>query len=54
MKHKTTKAQRHLNRIRQLMSQRPSPYAGMTKDQAIEAMRKIREQLWEEKLATRP
>ena len=53
MKNKTKEIQAHLDTIRRLMSQRPSPYAGMTKHEAIEAMRKTREQLWEEKLAAR-
>jgi hypothetical protein len=47
------KAKKHLAKIRELMSQAPSPFAGMTKDEAIEKMRKIREALWEEKLAAR-
>lgn len=51
---KARQALRHLARIRELMAKRPSPYEGMTKDEAIEEMRKIREQLWEEKFATRP
>ena len=52
--HKAQQAMTRLVRIRELMAGRPSPYEGMTKDKAIEAMRKIREQLWEEKLAARP
>ena len=53
MERKAKEALKHLNRIRELMSKRRSPYEGMTKDEAIEAMRKVREQLWEEKLARR-
>ena len=52
MKTKNVKeAKKHLEKIRELMSKRKSPFEGMTKDEAIEAMRKIREQLWEEKFA---
>lgn len=54
MKSKTKEIQTRLEKIRKLMSQQPSPYVGMTKDEAIEAMRKVREQLWEEKRAARP
>ena len=49
-----TDAMKRLKRIRDLMSKQRSPYEGMTKDQAIDAMRKVREQLWEEKLAHHP
>ena len=45
------KAKKHLAKIRELMSQTRSPFAGMSKDEAIEKMRKIREELWEQKLA---
>jgi hypothetical protein len=54
MKSKAKTIRHHVEKIRKLMSQRPSPYAGMTKDEAIEAMRHVREQLWEEKLAACP
>lgn len=47
------KAKKHLAKIRELVAQTRSPFAGMTKDEAIEKMRKIREKLWEEKLAAR-
>jgi len=48
-----TKAKKHLNRIRELVAQKPSPFEGMTKDEVIEQLRKTRRQLWEEKLVTR-
>ena len=48
-----SKAKKHLSKIRELVSQSPSPFAGMSNDEAIEKMRKIREALWEEKLAAR-
>ncbi len=47
-------AKKHFNKIRELVSQRPSPFEGMTKDEAIEEIRKVREKLWEKKLAARP
>ena len=45
-------AGKHLNKIRKNVSQRPSPFEGMTKDEAIEAIRKVREKLWEKKIAS--
>ena len=53
-KDRAQEAKKHLDRVRDLMSKRKSPYDGMTKDEAVDAMRKIREQLWEEKFARRP
>lgn len=53
MKPNIEKAKKHLARIRELMAQAPSPFKGMSKDEAIEKMRKVREELWEEKLASR-
>ena len=47
------KAKKHLAKIRELVAQSRSPFEGMTKEEAIEEMRKVREKLWEEKLATR-
>ena len=45
-------AKKHLAKIRELVAQTRSPFAGMSKDEAIEQMRKVREKLWEEKLAS--
>jgi len=50
---KIAQATKHLKKIRELVSQRPSPFAGMTKDEAIEEIRKVRDKLWEKKFATR-
>jgi len=33
------------------VSKKCNPFAGMTKEEAIEAIRKVREKLWEEKFA---
>ena len=35
------------------VSKKRNPLAGMTKQEAIEAIRKVREEIWEEKLAAR-
>jgi hypothetical protein len=35
------------------ISKKGSPFAGLSKEQVINALRKTREKLWEEKLATR-
>ena len=53
MKNKAKEAKKHLDRIRELISQRPSPFAGMSKDEVIEELRKTREKLWEKKLGIR-
>ena len=36
------------------VAKKRNPFAEMTKDEAIEAIRKVREKLWEEKFAARP
>jgi len=46
-------AKKHLAKIQEIVSQTRSPFAGMNKDEAIEKMRKVRQKLWEEKLASR-
>jgi len=46
-------AKKHFNRIRELVSQRPSPFEGMTEEQVIEQLRKTRKELWEKKLVAR-
>lgn len=50
---KITQAKKHWAKLCQLVAQKPSPFAGMTKDEAIEEIRKTREKLWEKKFATR-
>ena len=50
---KAKQAKRHLNRLRQIVSQTPSPFAGMSEEEAIEKMRKIRKEMWETKVAPR-
>ena len=48
------KAKMHLEKIRKLVAQRTSPFAGMSEEEVINHLRKIRQELWEEKLAVRP
>ena len=50
---KVKQAKRHLNKLRQIVSQTHSPFAGMSEEEAIEKMRKIREEMWETKIAPR-
>ena len=53
-KKKTKEAKKLLEELRQSIAKKPNPFAGMTKEQVIQQLRKTREKLWEEKLATRP
>jgi len=48
---KAKEALKHIQKIRQLMSEIKSPYAGMNEQQIIDEIRKTREKLWEERLA---
>ena len=50
---KSTEIKRSFEKIRQLMSNAPNPYKGMSKQEIINHIRKTREKLWEEKLASR-
>jgi flagellin-specific chaperone FliS len=52
MRKNIKKAMERINKIRQLMSKVRSPYRGMSKQEIIDVVRKTREKLWEEKLAT--
>ena len=47
------KAKMRLEKIRQLMSKVRPVYKGKTKDEIVSEIRKIREKLWEAKLAPR-
>jgi hypothetical protein len=53
MQNKARQAKRHLSRLRQLVSQTHSPFAEMSEEEAIEKMRKVREEMWETKVAVR-
>ena len=52
IKHKAEKAKRLLKQLQESIARKPSPFAGMTKEQVIKELRKTREKLWEEKLAS--
>ena len=55
MKTKNAKeAKKHWDDLCKSIAKKSSPFAGMNKGQAIEAMRKVREKLWEAKLAAHP
>jgi len=53
MRKDIAEAKKHLRKVRELAAQTPSSFKGMTLEEAIKKMRKIREELWEEKLALR-
>jgi len=46
-------AKNHLQRIRKLVAENPSPIFKMTKEEVIKTLRKTREAIWEEKVALR-
>ncbi len=45
------KAKMHLEKLRQLIAENPSPIFKMSKEEVIKTLRKTREKLWKEKLA---
>lgn len=51
---KAKEAKKLLEELRQSIAKKSNPFAGMTKDQVIQQLRKTREKLWEKKLAARP
>jgi len=48
------RAKEHLKRIKQLLAERDSPFDDMSDEEIIRKLRKTREEIWEEKLASRP
>ena len=52
-KEEKEEAKRLLKELRDSISKRPSPFAGMDEEEAIKHLRKIRKGLWEKKLAAR-
>ena len=48
------KALKALERARKLAAGKKSPFAGMSEQQIIDKIRKDREEIWEEKFASRP
>jgi len=53
MKNKKEKTKNILKKIRELAAQSSSPIFHMDKEEVIKHLRKTREKLWEEKLASR-
>jgi hypothetical protein len=56
MKSKKTdpkQALHHFEKLCQLVSQRKSPFDGMSEEEIINKLRKTREELWEKKIASR-
>jgi len=54
MKPDIKKAKKHFEILCELSSKGKQPLAGMTKEQAIKAIRKTRKELWDKKIAVRP
>jgi hypothetical protein len=54
MKPDIKKARKHFEILCELASKGKQPLAGMTKEQAIKAIRKTRKELWDKKIAARP
>ena len=50
---KSTEAMKLLKELRESIAKKPNPFSGMTKEQVIKHTRKVREKLWEKKLASR-
>lgn len=46
-------AKKHLQKLREIIANNPTPIFKMSKDSAIKILRKTREAIWEEKLAVR-
>ncbi|MBI5756425.1 MAG: hypothetical protein HZA12_05810 [Nitrospirae bacterium] len=53
MKNKKAEATKLWNELRESISKRPSPFAGMSEEEVIKHLRKTRKRLWEKKLAAR-
>lgn len=53
MSNKKKEMKKLLQDIRDMTSQRKSPFSGMSEEEVIKHLRKTREKLWEKKLATR-
>ncbi len=53
MKNQKAEAKKLWNELCESVSKKSSPLTGMTEEEAITYLRKIRKKLWEKKLATR-
>lgn len=49
---KIKQAKEHLDKIREIVSKTPSPIFRMSKEEVVKTLRKTRETIWEEKLAS--
>ena len=47
------KAKKHLDKLREMIAKRGHPFSKMTEEEVIAALRKTREQIWKEKVASR-
>jgi hypothetical protein len=47
------KARKHLEKLREMIARDPDPIFKMSKEKVIKQLRKTREEIWEEKLASR-
>ena len=54
MKTKKAEAKKLWNELCESVAKKPSPFAGMSEEEAIKQLRKTRKKLWEKKLALRP
>lgn len=54
MKNRKAEAKRLWDEMRESVSKKPSPFAGMSEEEVIKHLRKIRKELWGKKLAARP
>ena len=46
-------AKKHLQKLREIIANNPTPIFKMSREEAIKALRKTRETIWEEKLVIR-
>jgi hypothetical protein len=53
MKAKKTDVKKLFEDLQKTIAERPSPFAGMSEEETIEQLRKVRKTLWEKKLAAR-
>lgn len=53
MRRNIAEGKKLLKKLRERISKRRSPFAGMNEEEVIARLRKTREELWEEKLAAR-
>ncbi|MBL7085458.1 MAG: hypothetical protein ISS43_05055 [Candidatus Omnitrophica bacterium] len=52
-KHKAELAKKHLEKLRRIIAENPTPIFKMSKEDVIKTLRKTRETIWKEKVALR-